>query len=91
MNIRRNLSAGVLVGALVFVAACGGTPPAGPAITPAAQSPGAPAGTPAQPAATPAAQPGAGHDVQDPCGLATIDEVSAALGVDAVTAERGRL
>lgn len=88
MSIWNLLRAGLLSGALVF-AACGGTP-AGPGATPAqpqqpGQTPAGPADTPAQPAQP--AQPGAGHDLQDPCGLATVEEVSQALGVTAVQAE----
>jgi hypothetical protein len=68
------LRAGLLAGMFVFVAACGATPPAEPGQTPG-QQPGQ------QPPA------GGGHDLQDPCGLITLQELSAAAGVDVVTGE----
>jgi hypothetical protein len=82
MNVLTMIRTGLFAGVLALAVACGGTPATSPAQTPA--GPGttvAPGGQP-----TPAGQqPGAG--VQDPCGLATVEEVSAALGVDVMTAE----
>jgi hypothetical protein len=77
------LRAGLLAGMFVFVAACGATPPAAPGQTPG-QTPGQ-----QPPAQTPGQQPpaGGGHDLQDPCGLITLQELSAAAGVDVVTGE----
>ena len=60
---------------------------AGCATAPAA-SPAAPDATAAAPGATDAPPPPAGGaGTEDPCGLATIEEVSSALGVDVVEAE----
>lgn len=71
--------AGALAGVLLLTLACGTATPATPA---------APGGqTPAPGGQTPAGQPGAGADQQDPCGLATVEEVSAALGLEVTVAE----
>jgi hypothetical protein len=85
MNVPTTIRTGLLAGVLVLAAACAGTPATSPGQTSA--SPGA---SPAQAGgqATPADQQlGAGQGVQDPCGLATVEEVSSALGSDAVTAD----
>lgn len=100
MSTANLLRAGLLAGALVMAAACGGAPaqpgqtPASPAATPASPGqpaetpaePGQPAETPGQPAETPG-QPGAGNDLQDPCGLVTVDQISQLLGVEVSVAE----
>lgn len=78
-----------LVGSVVLalVAACGsGAIPSGSGAVPSGSgSPSTPAATSpatASSAPAPTAPPGqGGTDVQDPCALATVDEVSAALGV----------
>jgi hypothetical protein len=87
MTIPTVLRAGVLAGIVAVAAACGTGTPATPGTdaTPTAPAVGTPGEQP--PAQTPGQQPGGGHDVQDPCGLATIEEVSAALGVDVVEVE----
>ena len=77
--------------AVLLATACTGAPGQPTGGVPTGQpTGGAPTGQPTGTSATgqPTASPqGGGWDVQDPCGLATVEEVSAALGMDAVTAE----
>ena len=69
--------------AMAVVVACGATP---------ATTQGAPTGEPTDGESppvvtTPAPPVGGGTDVQDPCALATVEEVAAALGPEIVEAE----
>ena len=79
----------MLAALTISVVACGGAPAATQrASQPAASQPAASAAAPTAAAQTPAPPaPGGGISIQDPCGLATVEEVSAALGSDVVTAE----
>ncbi len=72
----------LLLGSVVFLAACGGsgaTQP--PGATPPAQEAKSTPTTPTRPAQTPAATPQAAGAAIDPCSLLTKAEVEAAIGV----------
>jgi hypothetical protein len=80
MTTQAVVRAGVLAGAIALLAACNASAPSSPG------GGGTSSARPAGQTAT-AQPPGGGVDVQDPCALATIEEVSAALGTEVVEAE----